>query len=491
MSLDSDAVTSGFVTQKSATLSNQPWKPESYGIEEVIDADRKGKASDLFWLWMAANLGLIAVVYGAIMAAMSLDPLQAIMVGIVAAIGSFIPVGILSVAGKKGGEPMLALSRRVFGGGFNRGPALASWLSLVGWETITAVVATEAILAIFGASIRHGERTVIAVLILAGIVTISLLASRLGHATIVVIQTITAWVFGLATVAMAVLISTRISLSPAHVTHPAPFAMLLVAGSVIAASGGVSWVNVSADYSRYLPRSEGSFKVAAFTALGAGIPFAALVIFGYFLAQSVTSLASSANPIGAIRTILPVWATVPYLILAIAGLLAQMILGLYSSGLSLLALGVRLERSKTVLVDAAVVIVAGAWIVARPGSVLSTLVSLVELLAVPISAWAMIFGLGMVDSKVWSKESIRGSSNNWRAITAWLIGDLLGFAWTSSSLYTGPLAKGSIGQDGLGFAAGAVAAAVLYCLFLLSSNLLSSNLLSSNLFTNRARAGSR
>ncbi len=468
MSLDSDAVASRLDLPASAIRSNQPWKPESYGIEEVIDDDRKGKAKDLFWLWMAANLGLIAVVYGAIMAAMSLDPLQAIIVGIVAAIGSFIPVGILSVAGKKGGEPMLALSRRVFGNRYNKGPALASWLSLVGWETITAVVAAEAVLAIFGSGLQHGERTAVAVLILAAIVAISLLASRLGHATIMVIQTITAWVFGLATIAMAVLIASRISLSPTHPAHAAPFGMLLAAGSVIAASGGVSWVNVSADYSRYLPRSERSYKVAGFTALGAGIPFAALVIFGYFLAQSVTSLAQSADPIGAIRTILPAWATIPYLILAIAGLIAQMILGLYSSGLSLLALGVRLERSKTVLVDAALVIVAGAWIVSRPGSVLSTLVSLVELLAVPISAWAIVFAVGIANRKVWSKKPGPVSPGNWVALTSWLIGDLLGFAWTSSSVYTGPLAKGFIGQDGLGFAAGALVAGLTYLLFLLA-----------------------
>jgi hypothetical protein len=81
MSLDSDAIASRVVSPSSAIRSNQPWKPESYGIEEVIDADRKGKAKDLFWLWMAANLGLIAVVYGALLAALSLAPLQAVSGG--------------------------------------------------------------------------------------------------------------------------------------------------------------------------------------------------------------------------------------------------------------------------------------------------------------------------------------------------------------------------------------------------------------------------
>ncbi len=465
MSLKPDANASRpYPPTSSHTPSNHAWSLESYGIEAVAQGDRRGRARDLFWLWMAANLGIIAVVYGAVMASLGLDPLQAILVGAAASIASFLPVGALSVLGKAHGEPMLALSRRVFGTRANQGPALASWLSLVGWETITAVVATEAILGLLGNSVAADQRALAAALILAAIVAMSLLASRLGHATIIVIQRAIAWLFGLATLGVAALLVTRISPLPSHLAHGAPIGAMVAAAAVIAASGGLSWVNVSADYSRYLPRSERSWVVIAFTSLGAGLPFAALVILGYFLARTVTSLAGTADPIGAMRSLLPGWLAIPYLAVAVAGLVAQMILGLYSSGLSLLALGIRLPRSRTVAIDATIVIVAGAWMVASTGSLFSTLVGLVELLAVPITAWAAIFGIGAALRTIGGGSRTSENRMGPIALWGWVLGSALGLAATSSSIYVGPLAKGFIGESGLGFAFGALSAAVFYAL---------------------------
>ena len=63
-------------------------------------------------------------------------------------------------------------------------------------------------------------------------------------------------------------------------------------------------------------------------------------------------LTSATNPIQLIGSALPTWMAVPYLLTAVGGLAAAATMNIYSSGLNLLTIGVKLERYKTVLIDA-------------------------------------------------------------------------------------------------------------------------------------------
>jgi hypothetical protein len=187
------------------------------------------------------------------------------------------------------------------------------------------------------------------------------------------------------------------------------------------------------------------------------------------LARSFAGVANAANPIAAVRSILPGWASIPYLLVAVAGLLLQMILGLYSSGLSLLAVGLRVRRSRTVLVDAAIVVGFGSWIVLTPGAFLTDLQSLVELLACPVAAWAAVYLVDMLlESRAVLKGEVARSPRAARApvpaFVAWLLGSALAVLSTSTPLVSGPLARGAFAQSSLGYFAGGAAAAVAYAL---------------------------
>ena len=50
------------------------------------------------------------------------------------------------------------------------------------------------------------------------------------------------------------------------------------------------------------------------------------------------------DPVGALTTLLPDWFLVPFFLVAVAGLISGAVLDIYSSGLTLLAIGVRLPR---------------------------------------------------------------------------------------------------------------------------------------------------
>ncbi len=40
--------------------ADRAWAIEMYGIEPIADQDRHGKSFELFWVWFAANIGILA-----------------------------------------------------------------------------------------------------------------------------------------------------------------------------------------------------------------------------------------------------------------------------------------------------------------------------------------------------------------------------------------------------------------------------------------------
>jgi purine-cytosine permease-like protein len=457
------------------TLSpDRPWTVETRGLSPVPDEDRHGRPAELFWVWLAANLGIIGVVYGAIIASLGIDLWEGVGVAVVGSVLSFLLVGVLGVAGQQAGLPMLVLSQSPFGRRGNVGPAVVSWVSLVGWETITAVIAGDALAALAERTLRLAPSSALAFVALVVVASISLVLGRLGHATIVVVQRLVAWTFGLLTLLICPELVRRAHWSALLKVHPGPHLAWLSGLSIVIASGGISWVNLSADYSRYLPRRESGAKVVWWTTLGAVLPLSALIVVGVLLSSAIPGLAGAANPVAAIGSALPSWMATPYLLAALGGLLSQMVMGLYSSGLGLLVLGVRIRRSRTVLIDTAVVIVVGSLFTIVHHGFLAPFVSFVELLACPIATWAAVFVVDMalrrgrggsarpVGTGRYGPPSHRGLRLS--AVLAWLTGTALGLACTGSPLFTGPLARGLFSGNSLGYFLGFFVSGALYLL---------------------------
>src|SRR5258708_13901957 len=115
------------------------------------------------------------------------------------------------------------------------------------------------------------------------------------------------------------------------------------------------------------------------------------MIFGILLTASNRSLATTSDPIGALAHPLPTWFLVPYMLVAAGGLIAATLINMYSSGLSLMALGVRLPRYKTVLVDAVLMTAACTYMPSFAGNFFGPLEGFLVTLGVPLTAWAAIF----------------------------------------------------------------------------------------------------
>lgn len=157
--------------------------------------------------------------------------------------------------------------------------------------------------------------------------------------------------------------------------------------------------------------------------------------------------------------------------------MAQLVTGLYSSGLNLLALGVRLRRSRTVVIDAAVILLACTFVMVVQGDFFGFLVSFVQLLACGIATWAAVFIVDMAMRRGYDRACLESSGlvptshpaqlaadrgARLPALIAWLAGTVVGLLFTASPLFTGPLAVGVFAQSSLGYLLGFTVSAALY-----------------------------
>ncbi|MBX5448449.1 purine-cytosine permease family protein [Thermogemmatispora sp.] len=463
--------------QQQQPVADRPWAIELHGIEPIGDDERHGRPTELFWVWFAANIGILGIVYGGILTAAGLNLWQSLLVAVVGSAGSFVLVGVVSVAGKWGGAPMLTLSRAAFGTRGNLGPTLISWLNLVGWETITVIVAAYALLGLLGllGLPATPSWTLVSLIAVAALVV---LFGLLGHATLVWIQRAATWIFGLLTL-MVVLFLLAKADWPRMLAAPAGRwdSGVLATLSIVIAGTGVGWVNTGADYTRYLPRKSSGRAIVGWTVLGATIPLVVLIMTGVFLSTRLPTLASAANPIAVIGQELPSWMAAPYLITAVGGLVTAADLSIYSSGLNLLALGVRLERYKTVLIDGVLMVAGAAYVLLVAQDFFGPFESFLQLLSDGLMAWAAVFLVDMGLRRGYEARSLMETGPesryyyragvNWRALVAWLLGIVVGLLFTASPWFTGPLARGIFASSSLGYVLGFAASALIYWLLVM------------------------
>ncbi|MGW5361811.1 purine-cytosine permease family protein [Actinopolymorpha pittospori] len=365
---------------------------EHNGINVIAEDERRGRPRDLWWPWCAANISVLAISYGSFLLGFGISFWQALVAGVVGTVLSFLLVGLVSLAGKRGSAPTMVLSRAAFGVRGNALPSAVSYLLLVGWETVLVALATLATATVFG-RLGWSDGTATKVVAFVVVAAVIIVAGCLGFDAIMRLQS---WL----TVALAVLTVGYVALSASHIdwsrvgSLPSGSTTALLGALVLAATAlGLGWVNAGADYSRYLPRSVSSRAVVGWTTLGASLAPVVLVVDGLLLAGSDEKLAAAVgtDPIGALTSVLPTWYLVPFAFVAVFGLVAGAVLDIYSSGLTLLTLGLRVARWKAALVDGLLMVAGTVWIVFFATDVIGPFQGFLITLGVPITAWCGVF----------------------------------------------------------------------------------------------------
>jgi NCS1 family nucleobase:cation symporter-1 len=365
---------------------------ELNGINSIDASEHKGHPRDLFWPWFAANVSVLGISYGAFLLDFGISFWQATVIGLVGIVISFLFCGLIALAGKRGHAPTMTLSRAAFGINGNRVPAALSWLLTVGWETVLTSLAVLATATVFTAlGWAGGTLTKVAALVV--VAALIVIGGVIGFDFIMRMQMWITVITGVLTVIYAVLVFDHIDLGivTAIPSGPAP---QVIGGFVFMLTGfGLGWVNAAADYSRYLPRSASSRGVVGWTTFGASLAPVLLLVFGLLLAGSSKDLSTAiaADPIGALTTILPTWFLIPFAVVAVLGLIGGAVLDIYSSGLALLTVGLKVPRFAAAGIDGVVMILGSVYVVFIAGSFLGPFQGFLITLGVPIAAWCGIF----------------------------------------------------------------------------------------------------
>ena len=120
------------MTEGLGTAELRPTQVEMNGINVISESERKGHPRDLFWPWFAANISVLGLSYGSFELGFGISFWQALIVGVVGIVLSFLACGFIALAGKRGSAPTMVLSRAAFGFNGNKLPAVISWLLTVG-----------------------------------------------------------------------------------------------------------------------------------------------------------------------------------------------------------------------------------------------------------------------------------------------------------------------------------------------------------------------
>lgn len=412
---------------------------ELNGTNIIEESERKGSPRQLFWPWCGANVSLLALSYGAFFLGFGISFIQATIAALLGTVLSFLLVGISSLAGKKSNAPTMVLSRASFGVKGNIVPGFLSYLIFVGWETVLVSLATLATGTVF-VRVGHIDRNIAMIIGFLIAIALTVYGGVLGHSIIMKLQKWLTLITVAATLMYFVLTLDEVNWSAVS-DIPNGSSAGFIGALIFGATGiGLGWVNSAADYSRYLPRDVSSKSVVGWTVLGASIVPIAMVIYGAALAGSSEELfgAIASDPIGALTTLLPTWFLIPFAVVAILGLVGGAILDLYSSGLTLISIGLPVKRYVAASIDSLIMVLGTIYLVWIADDFFYPFQGFLITLGVPIATWSAIFVADVLmrkksyDESDLFNEQGRYGAWNMKSLALMAMGSIVGWGFVTN-----------------------------------------------------------
>jgi purine-cytosine permease-like protein len=254
------------------------------------------------------------------------------------------------------------------------------------------------------------------------------------------------------------------------------WATWLLVAAAIGVGGALVVCTILGDWTRYIRADRFPARALA--------PIASAGIFlGFVVPAAVGALVATAftDPFApftvSLATESPAWYAVPLLPLAVLGGVGLVAQSLYSAGLDLEALIVRITRAQATVIIGVIGVALVYFGLLAPtvqGSIAAALLVLAELSA----PWAVIVGIGFLQSRghydaddlqVFNRRRTGGrywftAGWNWPAALAWIIGSVVGLLMIQTPLFSGPM-SGIAGGVDASLIAGSVVAALVYLPF--------------------------
>lgn len=448
---------------------------ETNGIDHIPAAERHGRPSSLFWVWMSANVGYLYFVVGGVLMLLGLPLWEALAITVVGNLWWAL-VGWLAVSGPAAGSPSVAIMRAMFGIRGNKvfGAGLGVLIGIF-YEIINVAFATLAAIALlghFGVTLPPGGEWVV----LAVVGVLSFVIGVYGHATILALAPWFSAALAVVFVVLAVFVFGAADWSYQVETLPvAEHWALVMLGFAIVASSPLSW-GTGADYARYLPAEVSKRAVAWYTALGGFVP---AVLIGGLGAIAGTAI-DMTDPQLTIGEIVPAWFTPVFLGMIVLSSITNNVLVAYSTGFYAQALAARISRAATTIATGVVATAVAGWVLFLTPSFLDALSSSLELSVTVFGPLVAIYATDIVlrrnrydgraldDTRPGSPFWYRGGVF-WAGAIAMLVAMTVAVLSANTTLYVGPISDALGGAD-LSAVVGPVLGAGLYTLLWMTTD---------------------
>ncbi|GAA1788388.1 purine-cytosine permease family protein [Leucobacter iarius] len=363
---------------------------EQHGTDHIPTAERHGTPRALFTVWAGSNVTYLYFVLGGMLILSGLDVWQSLAV-ILGGNLFYAGIGFLAVSGPRAGVPSEVITRAFYGVRGNRVQnVILGWLVGVLYEAINLSVGALVGFTLVKYFAPDAPIWIQAVLVV-GLAVLTFTISVFGHGMILRVSGWVTWLLlaGIAVLGVFVLQHADFGYVPSGGTlSGSELWPVAAAGVTIIAAAPLSW-QMSADYSRYLPADSSPSRVAFWTGLGGFLPAVVIGSLGV-LAGSVVDMTV---PERAMEALVPGWFYPIFLLVVVVGSITNNALTAYSTGLALMAAGVRWKRSVTVIFDAAIAVSITLYAL-FVSNFLGTLNALLE---VTVAVLAPALGIYMVD----------------------------------------------------------------------------------------------
>ena len=418
------------------SAGDEAFRVERRGIDYVPEGERWATPRNIGALWAGSAINVEYFIYGALLMGFGFSFYTALSIIVLGNL-SFFFLGLASLQGPETGTTAFAVSRAPFGSNGSRMVAFFNWITQIGFET-------EGLILIVGAAIVLSEMagihvsSALRVVFIVVAAAIQAVVPYLGHATMV--KVLRALIIPFVAIFVLLAFYDFKHGSASFKGFGGGWELYTAGLAFTFALSGLGWTEVGNDYTRYVPRDASRKAIVGWIFLGTAIPEIFMMILGAatftFLSSNAQVAAwNGANPFEALhgQHFIPSWAVAVFLVFAIVQLFGINSLDLYSSGVSLQAMGLRLRRYQAVVLDS--FIACGLTIWAMFQSTFSLYMKeFVGVIIVWIAPW---FGILMVD---WLMRKFRynaaelqrtdkdglyfvGSSGiNWNAIVAFFAG---------------------------------------------------------------------
>jgi len=373
----------------STPQSIEPFHIEQHGIDFIPENERWAKPYDLFGLWAGASLQVEYFIYGAILMTFGFTFAQAVSIIVIGNISYFL-LGICSLQGPDAGTTVFGINRAAYGPNGSRAIATLNWLTMVGFEIEGLILIVGAALVLtMKAGFGVGDPAKAVYILLA--VAIQFVLPFLGHATMV--KVLRGLVFPFAFV-FAMFLGLSVKHAQLNLGQQgAGWSMYMVGLALTIVLSGLGWAECGNDYTRYLPRNASKKAIVGWVFAGTAIPEILVMTLGAVVGTFIMGVGGS--QVSAFvpfmyQSSIPAWFVVAFLIFAIVQLFAINSLDLYSSGVTLQAMGLRVKRYQAVAIDSVLCLGVTYWAV-FDSTFTHFLTDFVDLVIIWIAPWMAIY----------------------------------------------------------------------------------------------------